>query len=143
MCSRRHGHFWRASSEQSLKTRLFGSIATLVFLCAMLGGQTPSPLAASPDKITFPKTSIGSQSAPLTVTLTNPAPAPVQMEDIVVSGIDFNQTNNCGKQLAANASCSIQITFRPAISGERLGSLEIVGSGANTPQFVALDGTGE
>jgi hypothetical protein len=127
-----------------LKARLCRSVITRFVLAhAAVVAQTPASLTVSPDKLTFSKTPVGSQSAPLSVTLTNVTKAPVQLEDLVVSGIDFSQANNCGKELAANASCSIQITFRPAIPGDRLGSLEVVGSGSNAAQLIALDGVGE
>lgn len=127
-----------------MKSRFYCSVTVLIVLAPVaVAAQTQASFTVSPDKLVFPKTAVGSQTAPLTVTLTNVADAPLPLEDLVVSGIDFSQTNNCGKQLAANASCSIQITFKPAIAGDRMGSLGVVASGNNAAQFIALDGTGE
>jgi hypothetical protein len=127
-----------------LKSRFCCSVtAFLVIARVLVVAQTPAAIAVAPEKLTFPKTAVGSQSAPLSVTLTNVASTPLQLEALVVSGIDFSQTNTCGKQLAANASCSIQITFKPAIAGDRMGSLGVVASGNNAAQFITLDGTGE
>lgn len=127
-----------------MKAHPAGAImAHFLFAVSIALAQNPPSLALSPASISFPKTPVGSGSAPLTLTVINPTGAPIQLQEILVSGIDFSQTNECGAELAPNARCSIQITFRPAIPGERLGSLEVIASGSNAPQFVALAGTGE
>ena len=106
-------------------------------------GQSAAPLNISPGSVTFSKLQVGSQSPPLTLTLSNPASSTIQLQEIIISGIDFTQSNDCGKELASGAKCSIQIVFKPATSGERLGNLEIIASDRNVPHFVALTGTGE
>lgn len=127
-----------------MKPRFCCSATALIVLAPVaVVAQNQASFTVSPEKLAFPKTAVGSQSAPLSVTLRNVTNAPVPLEDLVVSGIDFSQTNNCGKQLAANASCLIQITFKPAIAGDRMGSLGVVASGNNLAQFIALDGTSE
>jgi hypothetical protein len=65
------------------------------------------------------------------------------LQEIIVSGIDFPETTDCGKELAAGAKCSIQIVFQPATSGERIGNLEIAASDSHIPHFLPLTGTGE
>jgi hypothetical protein len=85
---------------------------------------------------------VGSQSVPLTIGVSNPTSAPVELAEIIVSGIDFVGSNDCGKELSAGARCSIQVVFKPAIPGDRIGSLEIVTSDKNVPFFVSLEGTG-
>lgn len=116
-------------------------------LCTMLtfalaNGQSPASLAIAPLKLIFPDTKVGASTAPLAITIANTTSSAVQLQEIIVSGIDFAQTNDCGNELAADAKCSIQVVFKPAISGERLGSLEIVASNRQQPDFIALTGTG-
>jgi len=106
-------------------------------------GQSAAPLNISPASVTFRKLQVGSQSLPLMLTLSNPASSTIQLQEIIVSGIDFTQNNDCGKELASGAQCSILIVFKPATSGERLGNLEIIASDRNVPHFVALTGTAE
>ena len=113
--------------------------ATLTF--ALANGQSSVSLAIAPLKLIFPDTKVGAPTSPLAITVTNTTNSAVQLQEIIVSGIDFAQTNDCGSELAAGARCSIQVVFKPAISGERLGSLEIVASNRQ-PDFVALTGTG-
>jgi len=118
-------------------------VAILLIVAAWGLGQNAATLNISPASVSFPKLQVGSQSPPLTLTLSNPASSTIQLQEIIISGIDFAQSNDCGKELASGAKCSMQIVFKPATSGERLGNLEIIASDRNVPHFVALTGTGE
>jgi centrosomal CEP192-like protein len=91
----------------------------------------------------FPETPVGSRLAPATITVSNPTTSTILLEEIIVSGIDFAETTDCSKELAAGAKCSIQIAFQPATSGERIGNLVIAASDSNLPHFVPLTGIGE
>lgn len=121
--------------------------ASLLFVSATAASSqrpTTSPtLTISPASVVFPATPVDSEDAPQTINVTNSANSSIQLEQVIVSGIDFGQSNDCGKELAAGAKCSIQIVFKPAIPGERIGNLEIVSSDSNVPHFVALNGTGK
>lgn len=115
-------------------------------LVAAASGQDPaqsSALKISPANVVFPAAPVGSEDAPQTVTLVNSTNYNLQLQEPIVSGIDFGQSNNCGKELAPGAQCSIQIVFKPAISGERIGNLEIAASDNTLPHFVPLNGTGQ
>jgi hypothetical protein len=63
------------------------------------------------------------------------------MGTIQITG-DFTQVNNCPASLAANASCTINITFIPIASGTRSGNLTVSDNAAGSPQAVSLSGTG-
>lgn len=128
-----------------MKARLIGLLCVILLLTSgeRATSQGAALLTISPTKLIFPATPVGSQAAPETVTVTNPSNSNIMVEEIIVSGIDFAQTNNCGNEVAAGAQCSIQVEFKPAIAGERTGNLEIVAADNNVPHFVALTGTGE
>jgi hypothetical protein len=124
--------------------------AVLIGMCSLLlllppadavRDQNKPSLLISPTSVSFPQTRVGAQSAPQSITILNTTDAPIAVQEILVSGIDFAETNNCTKQLASGAKCSIQVTFKPAIPGGRIGSLEIIGSGSLS-QFLSLNGTG-
>ena len=121
--------------------------ASLVFfLATAASGQSPVPsptLTISPPNVVFPATPVGSEDAPQTITIANPTNSNIQLQQIIVSGIDFGQSNDCGKELAAGAKCSIPIVFKPAVPGERIGNLVILASDSHVPHFIALSGTGE
>jgi len=103
------------------------------------GGQ----LTVAPTTLDFGPQAMATTSPPKTATLTNTGTGEVSIERIIASGIDFDQTNNCGKSLAAGAQCTILVTFKPAITGPRLGNLTVVVSAAPKPYMIALNGTGE
>jgi hypothetical protein len=104
----------------------------------------PAPiLKITPAALTFLAQAVGTPAAPQTITLTDSGSANLQVNDIFVSGIDFDQSNTCGPSVAAGASCTIAVTFKPAIPGLRLGTMSIVTSDPASPRLVPLTGTGE
>lgn len=127
-------------------------IALLCLLAAgMLGGivdacgadaQTTGP-RLSPDKVEFGVEDVGKAGETSTVTLTNPGPAPLQIASILASGIDFSETNDCGKMLATGAQCTIQLVFKPATIGPRIGQLSVISSVPVEPPSLPLSGTGQ
>jgi phosphatidylethanolamine-binding protein (PEBP) family uncharacterized protein len=95
----------------------------------------------SPTSLTFANQTVGTTSAPQTVTLNNTTANAISITSIATSG-DFAQTNNCGTSLAANASCTVNVTFTPSTTGTRSGTLTMTDSDASSPQTVSLTGTG-
>jgi len=102
-----------------------------------------SQLTIAPTTLNFDSQAVGTTGQPKTATVSNPGSAEVSIERIIASGIDFDQTNDCGTTLAAGAHCTIQVTFKPAITGPRLGNLTILVSAAPKPYMIALNGTGD
>lgn len=76
-----------------------------------------------------------------TVNLNNIGDAPLAISSITAGG-DFTQTNNCPASLAAQAGCTISITFQPTVTGARSGTLTLTNSAADSPQSLPLSGTG-
>jgi hypothetical protein len=99
-------------------------------------------LAISPGRLDFGDRPVGTAGPPATVTLTNRAVTVLEASDILVSGVDFSQTNTCSSSLSPGASCAVEVTFKPIISGPRLGTLVITGSDPASPHRIALAGTG-
>jgi len=106
------------------------------------GGGGGSSVTLSPSSLTFGTTNLHETSAAQNVTLTNGTSAALAITSIVPSG-DFAQTNTCAAPVAANASCTISVTFTPTASGARSGSIVITDSGAGSPRTVTLTGTGQ
>ncbi|MFI5896566.1 choice-of-anchor D domain-containing protein [Actinoplanes sp. NPDC051513] len=104
------------------------------------GGSTPAPaLSASPGSLTFGSQALNTTSAGQQVTVTNSGNAAATSFAVAVTG-DYAQSTTCGTSLAAGASCTVTVTFRPTASGTRTGTLTASGGGASTT--VALTGTG-
>jgi hypothetical protein len=101
------------------------------------------PIASlSPTSLTFPKTVVGVTSTPQTVTLTNTGVSTLNIASIVPSGDFAVQSTNCGGTLAPNAKCTVNVTFTPTQAGTRTGTLTFNDNAPNSPQAVALSGTG-
>lgn len=107
-------------------------------------GQTdPPPLAITPSSLDFGEYAVGSESQTLTVAISNPGTVTVRLEDVLLSGMDFSEKTDCGSSLAQGASCTMQVSFKPVVPGQRVGNVDIAGSDSGSPHFVALIGTGK
>ncbi|MGW1001913.1 choice-of-anchor D domain-containing protein [Streptomyces sp. NPDC002520] len=105
------------------------------------GGSSPATLSASPTSLTYSTQALNTASSAQTVTVTNTGTAAATVSGITVTG-DFSQTNTCGASIAANASCTVSVTFAPTASGTRTGDLSIASNASNGTTTVALTGTG-
>jgi hypothetical protein len=121
-----------------------GGLGAVLLVCNSSGiSETSSDgLQVSPTGIDFGQDAVSSDSQPRTITVSNPTKAPITIQQILASGIDFTEKNDCGQTLAPGAQCTIQVFFTPAISGPRTGNLQVVGSDG-APHFVALNGNGK
>ncbi len=77
----------------------------------------------------------------LTLTLTNTGSGTLTVSGMATTS-HFSETNGCGASVAAGASCTVTVTFSPASTGHFAGTLTITDSSADSPQVVALGGTG-
>jgi len=111
-------------------------------------GDAPTPVYppypvtgvnASPTALTFGPQVTGSTSAAQSVTVNNPTSSAASVSSISTSGA-FAQTNNCGSSIAANSSCTVNVTFSPTATGTSTGSLTINAGGVTNT--VSLSGTG-
>jgi len=104
----------------------------------LVSGPNATP---SPTGLTFATQLVGTSSSAQSVTLTNYGKMALSIASIVASG-DFSQTNTCGSSLAAEARCTISVTFKPTEWATRTGTLSITDNAAGSPQTVSLTGTG-
>jgi hypothetical protein len=98
-----------------------------------------SLVSISPSAVGFGTVATGGASAAQAVTVTNSGSAAAPVSSVAISG-DFTQTNNCGSSIAAGASCTVNVTFRPTASGSRTGTLTVTAAGITNS--VPLSGTG-
>jgi Cep192 domain 4 len=129
-----------------------------VLLCAVLlvscggGGNgvfNPPPGAPvvklSVSSLTFGDQNLNTSSAIQTTTLTNSGNAMLQITGIAISGTnagDFSESNTCGASVAAGASCTIGVFFKPTATGARTATVAITDNATGSPQTVSLTGTG-
>ena len=106
------------------------------------GVSAPAPAASlTPTSLSFGNQVINTTSTPQSVSLKNTGSAALSISGITSSG-DFAQTNNCPASLAANASCTINLTFTPTALGSRSGTLSVSDNASGSPQQATLSGSG-
>jgi len=105
------------------------------------------PLASSgTGYLEFGSVGVGLSSAAQEVTFQNAGGTAMTIENVTFTGADpsqFKQTNNCGAQLAAGATCIFTVTFAPTVQGSLSATLSIGDSAYGAPHLVLLRGTGE
>ena len=95
-----------------------------------------------PERVSFGEERVGTKTQASALTLSNPGPSPLQIESLLTSGIDFSESDNCGRTLASGSQCTIQVFFTPATIGPRIGQLSVIASVPVQPQSIPLSGTG-
>jgi sugar lactone lactonase YvrE len=116
-----------------------GTVVTV----ALTGTGESSPtgwLTFSPTSLDFNGYVVGDNPS-ANITVTNTDGVFVGISRIAKSGSGtFTQTNNCGKGLAAYASCTITVTFIPTQVGTVTGTLTVT-EAAGTAHKIPLSGT--
>lgn len=115
----------------------YTEMATLPPASTCAGG----PVLLSTVSINYGSQQVDVRSNPVVVTVTNNQSSALNVSGISAGG-DFSQTNTCQQPLSQNQSCTISVYFTPSTTGNRSGTLTITDSAANSPQYVALAGTG-
>src|SRR5260370_282145 len=106
-------------------------------------------LAVSPTRLSFGTVLIPNTSAAKTVTLTNNTSAAIAFTSAVISGgnpaaanNDYVATSGCGASIAAGASCTVSVTFKPSVAAAEAATLVLTDGDSTSPQNIALTGTG-
>jgi hypothetical protein len=99
-------------------------------------------VSLSPASLSFTAQTIGSTSAAQVVTVTNTGTANLIMGNISASG-DYVESNTCvGVSLPPLSTCTISIMIAPSVSGTIQGVVTLVDNALNSPQLIALSGSG-
>ncbi len=106
----------------------------------------PPAAALSPKTQAFGYQLLNTTGAAKTITLSNVGQGTLTNIVIGFSGVnasEFTQTNNCGATLAAAATCSINVSFRPTATGARTAALNVASNDPVNPIVSAsLTGSG-
>jgi subtilase family serine protease len=102
-------------------------------------------LSLSPAALTFASTTVGSTTAAQVITIKNTGTAAVTLTSETITGANatsfVKSATTCGTSLAAAASCTVSVEFKPAAAGSLTGSLSIADNATGSPQLVSLQGT--
>jgi hypothetical protein len=109
-------------------------------------GTTPSTpgiaMDLSSSSLTFGTVAVG-QSATQTVTLTNSGTQMLTVSAISVKGTGFTASGPAMPiSLNAGQSASVSAFFKPTVDSQETGTITITSNAPNSPELVALSGTG-
>lgn len=103
----------------------------------------PAPsVSLSSASLSFGNEIVGTKSSSRSLTLLNTGGTALTISSIAMTD-SFAQTNDCGSSVNAGSNCTFNVTFTPASPGGLSGTLSIYDNAADSPQTVALSGTGE
>ena len=123
----------------SFQATLPGTFSSIIFKIAP--GDQAWPLA-----LNFGGVQLGATSAAMTTLVSNSETVPLNITSMNISGpnaSEFAQSGStCGNSLPPGQSCTVSVTFSPQAFGARSATLSITDSAANSPQTVALAGSG-
>jgi len=118
-----------------------GSSSNLMTIAAVLNGGGPL-VTLSPTALKFANQVVNTTSNAKTVTLANTGTAALNITGIATSGDFAILSKTCGSTLAAGAKCKVKVTFTPTVPAKLTGTLTFTDNAPNSPQTVALSGTG-
>ena len=112
---------------------------------ASLAGRGLLQAQLSTPSVAFAAQTVGTTSPAWNVLLGNnlTTALPISITFTGADPGDFAQTNTCGASLAPKSTCTISLTFTPTATGTRTATLTVTDSANNSPQTMALSGTGD
>lgn len=122
-----------------------GSPQTLALMGNGLAAATPAVTITPTSPVQLPNTPQGTTSAAATVTVQNTGNATLNITTATITGTNAGDfaisANTCnGAALAANATCTVGITFTPTATGMRTATLQFADNAPSSPQSVTLTG---
>ena len=107
------------------------------------GVASGSPaVGLSAASLSFSAQAVGVTSAAQVVTVTNTGTASLVVSGVTASG-DYAESDTCaGTSLPPSKTCTISITLTPSVSGTITGIVTLFDNAPNSPQLIALNGSG-
>ena len=109
---------------------------------AITGNGAEAAVDVSPSQLTFASQKVGTTSAPQTVTVLNYGNVTLNLSAPSVTGPFLVSATTCGSTLAPGLSCTVSVEFKPTVTGAAVGDLVLTDNAGDSPQMVALSGTG-
>ena len=97
----------------------------------------------APNGLYYGALSVGTSSAPQTVTLTNQQGVPLNIASVVATA-NYAESDNCvsSSPIAPGGTCTISVTFMPAVSGTLTGQVTVSDDAPGGFQVVNMTGVG-
>jgi len=113
---------------------------------AFVAKFAPSPNVGLSPPVNFGNQSVGTTSAPQTITVTNTGNSNLNVTAVSLTGTnnsEYSQTNTCTSgAVAPQNTCTVSVTFTPATTGTRTANVSITDDAPKSPQTVSLTGVG-
>jgi sugar lactone lactonase YvrE len=112
---------------------------------SLAGVGTSGAASVSPASRAFGAQALGTTSAAKTFTLSSTGTTNLNLASITIAGTnagDFAETDTCPASLAPGVKCTLSVTFTPSQTGAETAGITFADSAVNSPQTVALSGTG-
>ncbi len=112
-------------------------------------GLTATSVALSVDPMNFAPQTVGTASAPMTLTLTNEGNVYLLFFEVSIGGSDpksfsFTGGSSCtDAALYPGETCSVSVTFKPTKTGMRTATLKFIDTGLGSPEEASLTGIGK
>jgi hypothetical protein len=100
-------------------------------------------IALKHGSLDFGSQTVGTTSAPRTVTITNQNASSVLIGEITATDDFIVSANTCPATLGSQQNCTIQIEFSPDETGSISGTVFISNSDPSSPQKIIVSGTGQ
>jgi hypothetical protein len=103
------------------------------------------PVSLVPTSLAFGNQLVSTSSSSQQVVLHNNSGSTISSVAITITGADsadYSKTTTCGSSVANLGTCNINVTFTPTAIGSRTATLTVTDTAGNSPQTLALTGTG-
>jgi len=143
----------RDASGNLFGTTVYGGDSSCQFGCGIVFEVSPATSAPavtlSPTSLDFGQVPVNTESAAQPVTVTNTGAAnlifaagAVTLEGADPSDFTITADSCSGQTVTPNNPCSVSVAFSPNAAGSETGSLVFTDNASDSPQSVALSGTG-
>lgn len=96
-----------------------------------------------PAPVTFRAQQVGTQSAPMIVTITNTGGSPVTVSNVGDTDLtEFPGTTSCLTTIPPGGNCQVTVSFLPAAAGPLSATIIVTSNGVGSPQSFTVSGTG-
>jgi YVTN family beta-propeller protein len=125
---------------------IIGNIAAYGFLATGAPVNAPA-FSASPSPLAFGSQTKGTESKPLTLTVTNTGTASLSITNVAEGGTDqadFSVSSDAcnGATVTAGSKCAISVAFTPSTTSAESATLTFTDNASGSPQAVNLTGAG-
>jgi hypothetical protein len=143
-----HGHFTPSTTGAlTASITITDSASNSPQTVSLTGtGGAAATVSFSTSTLAFSSTKVGLSSASLSATLTNTGSATLIISGTAITGANassFVLLSNCTGHIAAGASCTVHGHFSPTATGPLTAAFTVTDNAANSPQSIALTGSGK